>query len=121
MYNCINLIKISVSKNKKGFVIINNTKNINIVKVFLKINIIKFVRIKDNYIFAYINYVNNKPIFKNIINMFKPSKKRFISLKELEKIKKKHNWILILSTNKGLINNFEAVNFKVGGLLIAKI
>lgn len=118
---CINLIKVSILKNKKGFIIKNNNKNINILKVFLKINIIKFIKIKNDYIIVYINYINNKPVFKNIENMFKPSNKNYISLKELKKINEKHNWIFLISTNKGIINSLDAINLKIGGLLIAKI
>lgn len=120
-YNCINLIKISTKHKKKGFIINNSKKNINILKAFIKINIIKFINIKNNKIIVYINYKNNKPVFNNIINIFKSSNKKFISLKNLKKISNKHNWVFILSTNKGLINNYEALKLKVGGLIIAKI
>lgn len=119
--NCINLINLSIKHNKKGFIINYNSKNINILKVFLKINIIKYMQIKDNKIIVYINYHNDKPVFRNIINLFRVSNKKYISLKNLEKIKKKHNWILILSTNKGILNNYEANNLKLGGLVLAKI
>lgn len=121
MSNCINLIKLSIIKNKKGFIIINNSKNINILKVFLKLNIIKFIKIKNNYIIVYINYVNNKPVFNNISNIFKSSNKNFITLKEIIKINQKHNWILIISTNKGIINSIDAIKLNVGGLILAKI
>ena len=119
--NCINLIKICIKHNKKGFIIKKTNKNINVLKAFIKINIIKFIFIKNNTITVYINYKNNKPVFKNIINIFKSSNKKFISLKNLKKINSKHNWIFILSTNKGIINNYEALKLKIGGLIIAKI
>jgi len=121
MNNCINLLKITILKNKKGFVINNNNKNINTLKPFLKINIIKFMKIDGKHLFVYINYVNNKPVFKNIINLFKPSNKKFIQLKTLIKLNEKYNWIFIISTNKGIINSKEALNLKVGGMIIAKI
>ena len=121
MNNCINLIKLAIKHKKKGFIIVKNTKNINILKPFLKLNILKFIKITKNKIIVYINYINNKPIFKNIVNMFKPSFKKFINLKNIKKISIKHNWILIISTNKGIINNFEALKIKTGGLLLAKI
>lgn len=120
-YNCINLIKISIKHKKRGFIINNTKKNINILKVFIKINVIKFINIKNNKIIVYINYKNNKPIFINIINLFKNSNKKFISLKNLKKISLKHNWIFILSTNKGIINNYEALKLNIGGLVLAKI
>ena len=119
--NCVNLIKISIKHRKKGFIIHKNKKNLEILKNFLKINIINFVKIKDNKIIVFIKYYNNKPTFKNIINIIKPSNKKFISLKDIKKINNKYNWVLIISTNKGIINNYEAANLNVGGLVLAKI
>lgn len=120
-YKCINGIKLSILYNKKGFFIQNNKSNLNLLKTFLKINVIKFIKIENEYIFVQINYINNKPVFTNITNLFKPGHKTFISLKNLKKISEKHNWILILSTSQGILNNFEAIKKNVGGILISKI
>lgn len=120
-YKCINGIKLSILYNKKGFIIENNKNNLDLLKNLIKINIIKFIKIEDKKILVFINYINNKPVFKNIINLFKPGHKMFISLKNLKKISEKHNWILIISTNQGVLNNFEAVKKKTGGVLISKI
>jgi len=120
-YKCTNRIKLAILYNKKGFTIQNNKNNINILKVFIKLNVIKFVKIEENKILVFINYINNRPIFNNITNLFKPGHKIYISLKNLKKINSKKKWILILSTSKGILNNFEAVNKNVGGLLITKI
>lgn len=119
--NCVNLIKISILKNKKGFIIKKTNKNINVLKSFIKIKLIKFIKIENNNIFVYINYINNKPIYKNIMNLFKPSNKKYMQLQTLKKINEKYNWIFIMSTNKGIINSIEAVKLGVGGLIIAKI
>lgn len=121
MNNCINILNQSIKLNKKGFIINNNKINLLILKMFLKINLLKFIKIENSCIIAYINYYNNKPIFKNILNMHKPSKKQFISLKNLKKIKLKHNWIFLMSTNRGLLNSYEALKTKSGGLILAKI
>lgn len=120
-YKCINSIKIAILYNKKGFIIQNNKKNLKILEIFLKIRVIKFIKISEKRLIVYINYIDNKPVFRYITNMFKPGYKYYISLDNLKKINKKHNWILILSTNKGLINNFEAEKNNTGGLVIAKI
>lgn len=120
-FNCINLIKISIKHKKKGFIILNKKNNINILKIFIKIKLIKFIKIQDNKIIVYINYIKNKPIFKNIVNLYKPGNKKFITLKTLKKITLKHNWILIISSPKGIINNFDALKIKTGGLLLSKI
>lgn len=117
----MNSIKLTILYNKKGFIIQNNKKNLEILEIFLKIRIVKFIKVNSNKLIVYINYIENKPVFRNIVNLFKPGHKYFISLKNLKKINQKHNWILILSTNKGLVNNFEAEKNNTGGLVIAKI
>lgn len=119
--NCINLIKISIKHKKKGFIIINNKKNLTILKAFLKLNIIKFIKIDKEKLIVYINYFNEKPIFNNIINMFKPGNKKYLTLKNLKKINKKYNWIFLISSNKGIINSYEAIKLNTGGLLLAKL
>jgi hypothetical protein len=91
MNNCINLIKISILKNKKGFIMLKNKKNLNILKCLIKINLIKFIIIKNQNILVHINYINNKPVFKNIINMFKPSNKKYININTLKKLSEKYN------------------------------
>lgn len=121
MNNCINIINQSINFKKRGFIIKNSKINLMLLKTFLKINVLKFIKIEKLQIIAYINYNNNKPVFKNIVNMYKPSKKQFISLKKLKKLKLKHNWILIMSTNRGLINSYEAIKSNSGGLILAKI
>ena len=118
--NCINLIKMTIKHKKKGFIINNNKKNLNIIKAFLKINIIKFIKIKENKLIVYINYFNNKPVFKNILNIFKPGNKKYLTLKNLKKINKKYNWVFLISSSKGIINSYEAATLKTGGLILAK-
>lgn len=120
-FKCINSLKIAILYNKKGFIIVNNRNNLKILKIFLKLKIIKFLKILDNKIYVYINYIKDKPIFCNIVNLFKPGHKYFISLKDIKKINYNHNWLIIISTNKGLMNNYEAEEKKLGGLAIAKI
>ena len=120
-YKCINSVKITIKHNKKGFIIKNDKKNIDVLKIFLKLKIVKFIKIHKNKINVHINYIENKPIFKNIINLFKPGHKYFISLKNIKKINYKHNWLLIISTSKGLMNNYEAEENKLGGLVLMKI
>lgn len=120
-YKCLNGVKLSILYNKKGFIVSKNKNNLDLLKTLIKINIIKFIRIDSKYIYVYINYINNKPVFKNITNMFKPGHKMRISLKNLKKISYKYNWILILSTSKGILNNFEAIKEGVGGIIITKI
>lgn len=121
MFICSNIIKNCINSNKKGFVIIKNKKNLNNLKIFIKLNIIKFIKIENNKLIVYINYINGKPIFKNIINLYKSSNKKFIKNKEIKKLLINKKYVFILSTNKGIITSYEAINLNVGGLILSQL
>jgi len=121
-FKIINTIKINYILKKKNLKIKLNKKDITILKIFLKLNIIKLVKHNNNNIFNIsFQYINNDVVFKNIKNLNKPSMPFIMSLKQIIEINKKKNHILFLSTNKGLINNFEAEKYKIGGILILQI
>jgi ribosomal protein S8 len=116
------MIKINYILKKKNLKIKLNKKDITILKIFLKLNIIKLIKQSDNNVFNIsFQYVNNDIIFKNIKNLNKPSRPSIVNLKQIIEINKKKNHILFLSTNKGLINNFEAEKYKIGGILVLQI
>jgi ribosomal protein S8 len=121
-YKIINTIKINYILKKKNLKIKLNKKDIQILKIFLKLNIIKLIKQNNNNIFDIsFQYINGEVVFKNIKNLNKPSKPTIINLKQILEINKKKNCILFLSTNKGLINNFEAERYKIGGIIILQI
>lgn len=97
-----------------------NKKDYELIKLFIQLGIIKNVFIEGGNHFVFFSYYNNKKKFL-IKNMYKPSHKKYIKLNLLKKMVFKKNWILILSTNKGIITSTKAVKLKVGGLIIAKI
>lgn len=118
-YKLINNIKISIIYKKKLIRLNLNKKELILIKILIKLNIIKFIKhYKNNKFDIIINQNNN---FKNIKNLFKPGQKISISKNELQKITSKNNLILILSTNKGILTNFEALKKKTSGFLIMKI
>lgn len=123
-YKIINLIKINYILKKKKLKIKLNKRDFSILKIFLKLNIIKLIKHnnKNKNIFTIsFQYINGEIIFKNIKNLNKPSKPLLMNLKQILEINKKKNHILYLSTNKGLINNFEAEKYKIGGVVILQI
>lgn len=121
-FKIINTIKINYLLKKKNLKIKLNKKDISILKIFLKLNIIKLIKHNSNNVFEIsFQYINNDIIFKNIKNLNKPSKPTILNLKQILEVNKKKNHILFLSTNKGLINNFEAEKYKIGGVLILQI
>jgi ribosomal protein S8 len=118
----MNIIKINLLLKKKIVKLKLNKYQLKLIKSLIKINIIKFVKKKSNSNFIiYLNYLNEKPIFQNIINIYKPSKPILVSFKLLKNMTNKHKIILILNTNKGLLTNFEAIQLKIGGQLLLKL
>lgn len=120
-YKTINLLKMNYHFKKKKLKINLNKKEIQILKIFLRLNIIKLIKNRKNTYEIYFQYIDNEPVFSNILNMCKPSKPFFINLKQIQKINKKNNYIFYLSTNKGVITNFEAEKYKIGGIVILEI
>ena len=118
--NIINTIKINML-NKKNKIIINyNKKNINILKILLKLNIIKFIIKKNKKIIIIINFLKkNKTIFK-LKNLYKNSNYKIIRFKNLKKINN-NNCLFIISTNKGVILNYDSIKKKIGGVLLTYI
>jgi ribosomal protein S8 len=118
-FKIINKIKIGLKYNKKMIRTKINKNDFNLIKIFLKLNILKIVK-KNNYNIFDI-FINNKYLLKNIKNLYKPSSKKFICYKELKKLTTKKKWLLILSTNKGLITNLDAIKKKTSGILLIKL
>lgn len=117
-FKIINLIKINYILKKKKLKTKLNKKDFEIIKLFTKLNLIRYVKKNNDYYYIYFKYVGGNTIFYNIKNVYKPSKPSFMNLKEIKKINKKNNNIFLLSTNKGLITNFEAEKNKIGGIVV---
>ena len=123
-YKIINLIKLNYKYKNKKLNLKIKKKDYKIIQIFLKLNIIKLIKTeknKYNSISIYFQYICNEPVYRNIKNLNKPSKPTLINYKQLIKINNKNNNIFILSTNKGLITNFEAENYRIGGIIIFKV
>jgi len=120
-FKITNLIKINYTLKRTKLKTKLNKNDFKIIKIFIKLNIIKSVKKENNNYHIYFKYVNNNPVFYNIKNLYKPSRPFFINLDEIVKSNKKKTNIFILSSNKGLITNFEAEKNKIGGVLILLI
>ena len=117
-FNLINLIKLNLIYKKKILKYKYNKKNINIIKILIILNIIKCIKKNKTNIYIYLNnfYKNNY-----LNNFYKPSRSIFLKTNIIKKLTLKKKWIFLLSTNKGIITNFEALKKKTGGILIIKI
>lgn len=119
--NIINLIKLNLIYKRRILRTKLNKYEYNLVKSLIKINLIKFIK-KNNFSYdIFLNYLNERPLFNNIKNTYKPSKIIFISNKKLKYITNKHKVILILNTNKGILTNYEAIEMGLGGVIILKL
>lgn len=120
-YKLINLIKINLKYKKKFFLYKASKKELIIIKILIKYNIIKFVqKMQKNNFIIFLNYKNNNNIFE-ITNLYRPSLKKIININEINEVTKKKNSIFILSSSKGILTNIEALTKKVGGILILRL
>jgi len=117
-YKLINLIKLNLIYKKKIFKYKINKKNINLIKILITLNIVKFV--KKNKKFSYI-YINNFVKYNFLKNLYKPSRKITLKNEIIKKLTLKKKWIFLVSTNKGILTNFEAIKKKLGGVILIKI
>ena len=119
-YKILNKIKTHNCAGKKYLITSIKKNELNLIKTLVKLNIIKFIFKKNNKIVLVINFwKKNKIIFK-FKNIYKPSNYKIIKFKNLKKINKK-NKFLIMTSNNGIVNNFEAEKKKIGGSLIMYI
>jgi len=114
-FKILNKIK---NQNKNNKLIITLNKNeLVFVKKLIKLNIIKYVfTYKYKYVLVLNFFKKNQLIFK-LKNMYKTSNLKKLKLKNLKKINKK-NAIFLLTTNKGVVDNFEACKFNTGGVIL---
>lgn len=125
LYRIINHIKLAVQTKNSCIKIQINKNEMKLVKLFIHLNYIKYIYkpkkaklYNNNYYYVVINSQNN---LSNMKNLYRPSGVRTISYNELVKNTIKKKSIFILSTNKGLLTNFQAIKYKVGGILILNL
>jgi ribosomal protein S8 len=115
------MYKLNLLNNKKYFYYKLNNKNQIILKKFIDLNLISYVKCidnKNNLFKIYITYIKNKPLYTNIKILYRISTPFYVNLKTLETMKTyKYNSIYLLFTSKGILTNIEAVSCKIGGIL----
>jgi len=93
-HRLINLIKLNLIYKKKILKYNFKKKNINIIKILITLNIIKYIKKNNKNIYI---YLNNSIKHNFIKNLCKPSKKIFLKNEIIKKltIKKKMNFFNI--------------------------
>lgn len=93
----------------------------NILNIFLQEGLIKSYQIskkKENTIYIYLKYKNNKPVIQNIQRISKPGKRIYI--KNTDLFQKKEG-LYLLSTSMGILTDLQARKLNIGGEIICKI
>lgn len=116
----ISIIKIIILHNNKEIIIKPIKKILPILKILWKHNFISnFIFLNKNELKIIIekNILNFK--YKNIKIYYKSSNYYFISYNKLKKyFKNDYSYLIILSTNKGIIDHNDAIKLKIGGKIL---
>ena len=105
---------------KKSKIVQQKSKqSINILNILIKEGFIKSYKINSkNQLDIYLKYKKNKSAINEIKRLSKPSKRLYISNKNLYK---KKTGFYIISTSMGILTDLQAKKLNVGGELICKI
>jgi ribosomal protein S8 len=107
----------------KSINIINSKLNLKTLILFKKIGIIRgFHFLGNNELEVILKYVKNEVVFKKLELVSVPSRRVYVDLVKLKKLKDRTNaYIFIVSTNRGLKTDFECLLGKLSGELLLKI
>lgn len=119
----LSMLNINKLHKNLSFNIIFNKKNLQIVTILKKLNLIyKYTLInKKNIILININlyFYKNNPTTSSLKLISKPSKNFLLSYQSLRLLSKKTgNSIFLLSTPKGILTHKEAIKLKTSGFIV---
>lgn len=102
--------------------LIEHTNNIFCKKILDVLIIEGFIRgyqkKNQNKLNILLKYSKGVGVIKNIKQVSTPSQKVFISYFNLLKLKEFKYKVIILSTTQGILSDKEALNFKIGGIIL---
>jgi ribosomal protein S8 len=101
----------------------NNNKILETLRIFLELNVItSFTIIDDKNIKVYLKYLHRRCVFKDLKLISLPSKRIFVNLVTLYKLKENSNTcFFIISTNQGLKTDFECIFDRLSGEVLLKV
>lgn len=79
--------------------------------------VVKISKTKKIIIYK-LQYMQNKPLINNITFYSKPGKRLYIKKKDIKKLPNRQITTYILSTNKGMLTDEEAISKNTGGELL---
>jgi small subunit ribosomal protein S8 len=118
-------IKNAMAVKKETVSIFHSKMKMEIAKVLLKTGYIKEINKRGKKNKKTIELVlsydeNNKGLINHVKRISKPSRRVYLSLKEIKPVRRGYG-IMIFSTPKGILTDKEARKEKVGGEAIAEI
>lgn len=114
-----NLININKMYKKKYFETKLFFKVTNLFKILIKLNMINFIKKKDQTSQLYIIFLNLDSKLK-LVPMSRKNKK-YITYFNIKKICQKRKWTAIISTSRGLLTTKECLKYKTGGLILFNV
>jgi ribosomal protein S8 len=125
-YNLADFIaRLNVAKRKHLKTIIIRPSNLvfSLLKIFEDLGIIRGYSILENFnIEILLKYNNSRSAFTDIKIVSKPSKRVYVNMLKLHKIKEIYAGnILILSTSKGFMLDIECLKQHKGGIVLLRI
>lgn len=118
-YNCmieletINALNILILHKRNSIKLKKNIYRLTLLKKFLELGIIKSIKYDKN---SYI--ISRNLLYKSKVSLvYSNTKKISIKYNFLKKLKNTY----IIKTTKGFLTTEEAFNYKIGGLLVAKL
>jgi ribosomal protein S8 len=107
----------------KSINVANTKLNLKTLILLKRIGIIRGLYfIDNNKLEVMLKYVNNRVVFRKLELVSVPSRKVYVDLIKLKKLKDKNNaYIFVVSTNKGLKTDFECLLNKLSGELLFRI
>lgn len=119
------IARLNVAKRKHLKTIIIKPSNLvfTLLKIFEEIGIIRGYEVLEDYnIEVFLKYSSSRCAFNNLIVISKPSRRIYVDLLKLHKIKEKYaSNILILSTDSGFMLDIDCLKKRKGGLVLLRI
>jgi len=116
-HNIVSSLNLSSKNNRIVISLPSNKKNIIICKSLFKLGIISSYRVdyNKNKLTISFSYLYEKKSLLLVRQISKPGRKVYMKYSQLFKYLKNRKYLFILSTNKGIISNKEAIRNKIGG------
>jgi ribosomal protein S8 len=121
LVDCVSRINQGKKSKMKSIEVWNTKFNIELVKKFQDIGIIRGLRIKLDTIEVFFKYRKNRSVFRRINLISKSSNRVYWNVNRMIVNKKKGTELYLVSTKEGLKFDWECMFMNLGGEVIVKI